>query len=166
MSDRVEVIADTGFENEEDVELVRAAAEKALDAEHTRGPESVTVLLAGDERVRELHREFMGDDSVTDVLSFNEQEGWKDGEPPESALDEFPEPFAPRLGDIVISIPQVRRQSEEARVPFQRELAMLTVHGVLHLLGYDHAEPDDERRMFGKTDAILAEVLTGSDDPK
>ena len=163
MSERVEAFADPPFESESDLQLVRMAAETALEKEHRSGPDSVAVLLTGDERIRELHREFMGDDSVTDVLSFNEQSGWKDGTPPASVEGGFPNLSEPRLGDIVISVPQVRRQAEEAGVPFERELAMLAAHGVLHLLGYDHAEPEEERRMFGKTDAILAEIFKGSD---
>ncbi len=69
-----------------------------------------------------------------------------------------------RLGDIAISLPQVERQAAENGKPPERELAMLTVHGVLHLLGYDHAEPDDEKIMFGKTDVIL-QGLFGEQSP-
>jgi probable rRNA maturation factor len=163
VSERVEVLADPPFDNESDLQLVRMAAETALEKEHRGGPDSVAVLLTGDDRIRELHREFMGDDSVTDVLSFNEQPGWKDGTPPAAVEDGFPILAVPRLGDIVISVQQVRRQAEEAGVLFERELAMLAAHGVLHLLGYDHAELEEERRMFGKTDAILAEIFRGSD---
>ena len=163
LNERVEAIADPPFENESDLHLVRLAAETALEKEHHGGPDSVTVLLTGDERIRELHLEFMGDDSVTDVLSFNEQPGWKDGEPPDAVDDGFPNLSEPRLGDIVISVEQVRRQAVAAGAPYERELAMLAAHGVLHLLGYDHVEAEEERRMFSKTDAILAAIFDGSD---
>ena len=64
-----------------------------------------------------------------------------------------------RLGDIAISVPQTKRQALAKGVTFERELAMLAIHGTLHLLGYDHAEPEDERVMFGKTDDALDEVF-------
>jgi probable rRNA maturation factor len=155
LNERVEVIADPEFENESDLRLVRLAAETALEKEHHDGPDSIAVLLTGDERIRELHLEFLGDDSVTDVLSFNEQPGWKDGAPPAQADDGFPNLSEPRLGDIVISVPQVRRQAEAAGAPFERELAMLAAHGVLHLLGYDHAEPAEARRMRAREEALV-----------
>ena len=140
------------------VPLVLAAAEAALDAEHSAGPDRVTVMLSGNERLRALNLEFNGLDEVTDVLSFNETDGWSDGVPPAEA-DSFPGRRQPRLGDIAISVPQVERQAKTAHVPFQQELAMLTVHGVLHLLGYDHATPSTEQVMNEKTERILTTVM-------
>lgn len=158
---RVEVLSDavSGFDDLSALEsVILRAAEAALDAEHTAGPDSVTVLLSDDRRLRDLNREFNGEDSVTDVLSFNEVDGWHNGQPPEQLTgNEFVAAGAePRLGDIVISLQQAKRQADERSAPLERELAMLTVHGVLHLLGYDHADPDEERVMFGKTDGVLA----------
>lgn len=159
---RVQVFVDAvpGFSEAEPlIELVCCAAEAALDAEHTTGPDAVTVLLADDRRLRELNRQFNDEDSVTDVLSFNDVDGWHNGAPP--AVLEGDEEFLapgeePSLGEIVISLEKTARQSKERSIPFERELAMLAVHGVLHLLGYDHADPAEERVMFGKTDAVLA----------
>jgi probable rRNA maturation factor len=168
-SSRVEVLSDPvpGFSDLASLErLVSRAVEAALAAEHTAGPDQVAVLLSDDERLRALNLEFNGADEVTDVLSFNEEEGWRDGVPPaESPDDGFRMPGEePRLGDIVISLPQTKRQSEQHGVPFERELAMLAIHGVLHLLGYDHAEPEEERVMFGKTEEVLQEVFAGRDE--
>lgn len=113
----------------------------------------VTVLLTGDAKLKQLNRDFVGEDNVTDVLSFG-------AEP----VDDFPDPEYQeinrvRLGDIAISAPQTRRQAIDKGVPFERELAMLAIHGALHLLGYDHADPEEERVMFGKTDDALDEVF-------
>ena len=159
----IEVIADDDFEItdlEKLSELVERAASAALDAEHTSGPDAVTVLLSDDNRLRELNLQFNGEDSVTDVLSFNDVDGWHNGTPPAELDDGFIAPGEkPRLGEIVISVEQTRRQAKERSVPFDRELAMLTIHGVLHLLGYDHADPEEERVMFGKTDAVLAGIF-------
>ena len=62
------------------------------------------------------------------------------------------------MGEIVISYPQAKRQAREARKPLKAELALLVVHGVLHLLGYDHAEPQEEKIMWAKQDRVLANV--------
>ena len=62
------------------------------------------------------------------------------------------------MGEIVISYPQAKRQAREAKKPLKAELALLVVHGVLHLLGYDHAEPQEEKIMWAKQDRILANV--------
>ena len=64
-----------------------------------------------------------------------------------------------QIGDIAISVPQAKRQSLAKNVPFERELAMLAIHGTLHLLGYDHALPNEERVMFSKTDGALGEIF-------
>ena len=136
------------------VGVVQQAVATILRREGFVGGESVsvTVLLTGDERLRSLNREFAGDDHVTDVLSF-----------PADSASEFPgmdsEAFADGLGDIAISVPQTERQSCEKQVPFERELAMLAIHGTLHLLGYDHALPNEERVMFSKTDEALGEIF-------
>lgn len=115
-------------------------------------PALVTVLLTGDPKLRQLNRDYAGEDHVTDVLSFASD---SHGDFP---LTNDQEPTY-RLGDIAISIPQTTRQAQEKNIPFNRELAMLAIHGTLHLLGYDHATPDEERIMFGKTDDALDEIF-------
>ena len=143
-------------------ELVRRAAEMTLSREHGGGPEAVTVFLTGDGTLRQLNLEFNGEDSVTDVLSFNETEGWRDGQPPETLPAggfELGPRQVPRLGDIAVSVEQAARQAEAAGHSLEREVALLTVHGVLHLLGFDHAEPKEERVMSSKTGSILQSLL-------
>jgi len=105
----------------------------------------VTLLLADDRQVRALNRRHRGIDRTTDVLSF-------------AAGGEL-EPGVPHLGEIVISLPQARRQAEGARWPLKSELALLLTHGFLHLLGYDH-ETDDgtmrrrERRLLAQVAGV------------
>ena len=108
----------------------------------------VTVLLTDDDTLRSLNRQFAGEDKVTDVLAFSGGAVF-----PGDATDAVP------LGDIAISMPQARRQAAAAGHSEDREVAMLTAHGVLHLLGYDHAEPDEEREMTGITAVILKKVF-------
>ena len=142
--------------------LIISAAVAALDAERIDGPDHLTVMITGDERIRELNNVFKGEDEVTDVLSFSEAADAQFSDGNDDVWPEVPEINGPgdiesdRLGEIAISLPQVERQAAENGKPADRELAMITVHGVLHLLGYDHAGPDEEKIMFGKTDAVLA----------
>ena len=138
-----------------EVDLVRNAVQVILKREGYSADDfaHVTVLLTGDARIKKLNRDFAGENYVTDVLSFGIEadEGFPDPEVEES--------HQVRLGDIAISVPQTKRQADEKGVTFERELAMLAIHGALHLMGYDHAEPEEERVMFGKTDDALDELF-------
>jgi probable rRNA maturation factor len=164
---RIEVVFDLEELADSDISLVMKAAVAGLDSEQFEGPDHITVMITGDERIRELNRDFKGEDEITDVLSFNADElsdDSGDGEWPEFASESGEsevsvEVESDRLGDIAISLPQVVRQAAENGKSRDRELAMLTIHGVLHLLGYDHADPDEEKVMFGKTDVVLAEMF-------
>ena len=113
-------------------------------------PESVAVLtLTGDEHLREYNRRFRGLDEPTDVLAFAAQEK------PSDQRFQAPPGTEHWLGDIVISLPRARRQAKEAGHPVNDEVRLLAVHGLLHLLGYDHAEADEERTMTAVTNRIL-----------
>lgn len=104
----------------------------------------LSVVLTTDEEVHELNRTYRGIDRTTDVLSFPQHEG------EDSDLTD------PLLGDVVISMDAVDRQALEYGHSRERELAFLTVHGILHLLGWDHEIPEDEERMMAKTESILS----------
>ncbi len=160
---RVEVVFDLEDVSESQISLVVNAALAGLDSEQFDGPDQITVMVTGDERIRELNREFKGEDEITDVLSFNvgsaDDEAGESGDGEWLDFDDPDDVESARLGDIAISLPQVVRQAAENGKSADRELAMLTIHGVLHLLGYDHAELDEEKVMFGKTDVVLAEVF-------
>jgi probable rRNA maturation factor len=106
----------------------------------------LSLYLTDDSTVHNLNREYRGVDKTTDVLSFSQREGENFDQ-----LDGL-------LGDVVISIEQARRQSVDYGHSMAREVGFLTVHGVLHLLGWDHEEPDDEHRMMAKTEEILLSV--------
>lgn len=139
---------------------LQAVAEAALAREHVSGPDHVTVIVTGDETLRRLNREFTGEDEVTDVLSFNATPGAAAGVVPEAEAGWTPGPGEPPpLGDVIISLPAAERQAQAAGHALARELATLTAHGVLHLLGYDHADGGERDVMFGKTDRILEATL-------
>jgi probable rRNA maturation factor len=122
-------------------------AHVALDAEGVAASQ-VSIVVTGDDEIRDLNRQFAGEDHATDVLAFALQEG-----------DDFTNPDdITRLGEIVISFEAARRQADDAGHDTDSELAHLLVHGILHLLGYDHAEPDDELAMRAREQAILGEA--------
>ena len=154
---RIEVIVEDGPEGGPLVDLVRRTATIALrqprrdsadDHSVPGNAAGVTVLLTDDDTLRSLNRQLADEDKVTDVLAFGSGTVFPDG------VED-----AETLGDIAISMPQARRQAVAAGHSEDREVAMLTAHGVLHLLGYDHAEPDEEREMTGITAAILEKVF-------
>ncbi len=113
--------------------------------------ETVTVVtLTGDEHLREYNRRFRGRDEPTDVLAFAAQEK------PVDQRFQAPPGTEHWLGDIVISLPRAREQARTARHPMNDEVRLLAVHGFLHLLGYDHAEKDEEAKMTALTNQILS----------
>lgn len=127
----------------------------------------VSLLLTDDATLRELNRDFRGVDSVTDVLSFSAEHSGRwmgDQAPPEAGAGwpadlPLPDGEPPPLGDIVISVPQTIRQAEARGVPLLRELALLIVHGALHLLGHDHYADDERNEMQRLERAALAAIF-------
>ena len=100
----------------------------------------VSVTLTNDQRIHELNLQYRGIDRPTDVLSF----AFRDSDEPEI----FSESDQPEiLGDIIISIDRAKSQAEEFGHSIRREIVFLTVHGILHLLGYDHMEETDRLEM-------------------
>lgn len=113
----------------------------------------VGVVFADDVYIRELNRDYRGVDAATDVLSFALDEGEEpevQGGPEESLL-----------GDIVISLETAERQAAEFGHSLEREMAYLTVHGMLHLVGYDHEEEADKAAMRRQEENILAALGIG-----
>ncbi len=134
---------------------VLEAVSSVLESESCEPHTHVSVVIADDEVVRELNRQHRGLDENTDVLSFSfthEGEYYGEGERGARETDvDFVLPPTQNdgvaLGEIIISYPQTSLQAEQAGHPAVRELTVLLAHGILHLLGYDHEEPDDEVTM-------------------
>ena len=126
--------------------LERAAAETLLSA--GSGPVDLSIALTDDAHIRALNRDFRGHDSPTDVLSF-----------PAGETD--PETGVPYLGDVVISVPRAAAQAREAGHSLEAEAQLLVVHGVLHLLGHDHAEAREKDRMWAAQAEILERLGLG-----
>jgi probable rRNA maturation factor len=130
-------------------EWARRLASLALRGAKSRAFEKraeLSVVLTGDAEVRKLNRRYRGKDRTTDVLSFAMQEGNKIPSVPCGPMV---------LGDVVISVPKTRQQAMETGRPFKGELAGLLVHGILHLLGYDHGTKAREKRMFALQEKLL-----------
>lgn len=101
-------------------------------------------MLTDDESITILNGEYRGIEEPTDVLSFSQHEG-EDGFAPEENI----------LGDVVISVETAKRQAEERGAELDSEIDLLLVHGILHLLGYDHAEPEESEKMFARQAELL-----------
>jgi probable rRNA maturation factor len=126
-------------------DLLRKTVSAVLNHEQITSPASLSILLADNDRLQELNRDFAGLDEPTDVLSF-----------PVGEVDEMlASELADYLGDIAISVEKAERQAEKEGHPLPAELQLLTVHGVLHLLGYDHLEPAEKEVMWAAQQEIL-----------
>ncbi len=127
---------------------LEGVARRVLEAEGV-GAAELSVAVTDDETVRSLHREDAGEDAVTDVLSFSQREGEEFAAPPGGA---------PLLGEVVIAYPTALRQARERGSSADAEVARLLIHGILHLLGYDHAQPEEERRMRAREEELVEAV--------
>ena len=145
------------FTNEQEIEnvtaelrcLVKAAVYAALAYEDFRRSAEISVTFTDNEGIREINREHREIDAPTDVLSFPILGDDEDG-------DTNPGTGAVNLGDIVLSLERAREQAAEFGHSFTREVAFLTVHSVLHLLGYDHVNSEEEdKEMRARQHAIL-----------
>lgn len=128
------------------VRRIRNLAQRLLLAEGCRDNTEVSVLLTADTQIAQLNKEYRQVEGPTDVLSFSQLEG----------DDNFTqEEDDGLLGDVVISVETAKRQAESQGHSLDEEIDVLLVHGILHLLGYDHAEPDEEKKMFARQTEIL-----------
>ena len=150
--EKIAVQVDEPFVSEVDAaDLARAVAAALLAEDELDG--EATVVITSDEAVAELNLQYRGVAGPTDVLSFPAQE-------PTPGFVSAPE-MAAYLGDIIIALPFTQRQAAALGRPLRDELRLLAVHGTLHLLGYDHAEPEEETAMWARQDAILATLAEG-----
>ncbi len=140
-------------------ELLKRVMEECLDYEDCPYEAEISLLLTDNKEIREINKEFRNIDSATDVLSFPAIEYQEPGDfsDLEEAVEEYfhPETGELLLGDIVISVEQAIKQAEEYGHSLVREMAFLTAHSMLHLMGYDHMEEDERSIMEAKQAEIL-----------
>lgn len=138
--------------------MIKQAVNVALDAENIGVPCEISVLLTDDEGIQTINREFRKVDKPTDVLSFpaNEFEAGKFD--PEIA-EQNPQTGRIMLGDMALSLEHAEEQGREFGHGTKREIQYLTVHSMLHLLGYDHVDEGEEKRiMRSREKEIMARI--------
>jgi probable rRNA maturation factor len=149
MSLNIDFLDETGKIKESDIALVENLLQHAAKIENIEDGTEISITFVTNEEIHKINREYRHKDAPTDVISFALEEVGE-GETPIIA-----EGMPRILGDVIISIDRTKEQAEEYGHSFERELGFLAVHGFLHVLGYDHMVPEDEKVMFGKQDEIL-----------
>lgn len=148
----INLLFEDGLEGCLDGGWLRGIAEQTLVAHGSRPDVELGLVIASQARVQGLNKTYLGRDEPTDVLAFAML--------PETGASSFASPpdGIEHLGEVLICYPQAVKQAQERRHPVKREVAILVVHGVLHLLGYDHGEPEPTRRMAAREAAILDHI--------
>ena len=147
----------TGLGHREAAGLIKKAAAMALDAEGINVPCVISVMLTDDEGIHAVNKEFRDVDRATDVLSFPLNE-LTPGEFDPDACERDLDTDAVMLGDMMISLERCEAQGEEFGHGFNREIQYLTVHSVLHLLGYDHVDEGEmKKQMRAREKAIMGD---------
>ncbi|HPB73110.1 MAG TPA: rRNA maturation RNase YbeY [Phycicoccus sp.] len=152
----IDVLNETEYDLDE-LELV-ACARFVMDRMRVHPGADLVLRLVDEAAMTTLHVQWMNLPGPTDVMSFpmDELTPGREGEEPEEGI----------LGDIVLCPAVAERQAGEAGHALEEELLLLTTHGILHLLGFDHAEPDDEREMFELQRTLLLTFLAGRGHPE
>ncbi|WP_067727380.1 rRNA maturation RNase YbeY [Oceanobacillus damuensis] len=133
------------------IDLIQRLLNFAAKKEGITSEAEMSVNFVDNKEIQELNRNYRQKDTPTDVISFAMQESV------EGELEIVGEDMPLTLGDIVISVDKAKEQAMEYGHTDERELAFLTVHGFLHLLGYDHMNKADEEKMFKRQEEILGE---------
>ncbi|MFC5180903.1 rRNA maturation RNase YbeY [Actinomadura harenae] len=147
----IEVLNESGVPVDE--RAIADLARHVLDGMRVHPLAELSVLLVDEEAMTELHVKWMDEPGPTDVLSFPMDElrpGQLDG-----GANDDGELDPGLLGDVVLCPMVAERQAKQAGHSTEAELELLTTHGILHLLGYDHAEPEEHKEMFGLQDELL-----------
>jgi len=147
----INVIIDGDFAECPEVGWLQGVVERVLIAQGVTSSVELGLVITNQERVRELNRSYRGEDRPTDVLAFYMTSAAEETfvAPPDRVL---------HLGEVIISYPQAVIQAKEHRHSLKKEIAILIIHGVLHLLGYDHDKPEPERQMRVKEKEILSGI--------
>ena len=152
MSMEISVLIDEDLEGNLEESWLRSIAEQALVTQGVSSNAELGLVIASRERVQQLNWNYLGRDEPTDVLAFSAREEIGVDlpsfvQPPDGIL---------HLGEVVVSYPQAVIQAEEHQHSVKREIAILIVHGVLHLLGYEHDKPELEHQMMTREAEILS----------
>jgi probable rRNA maturation factor len=141
------------YRSQLDPEILKKAASATLFNQSVDSDTEFTLVVSDDKHLQRLNREYRGVDAPTDVLAF-------------PASFENPERGVPYLGDVLISYPRAVEQASKAGHLVEDELQLLVIHGLLHLLGHDHANIKQQQKMWSAQKAILAELGLDQIAPK
>jgi probable rRNA maturation factor len=152
--EEIEVFVGERFQGVVDEGWAKKIVRQVLKAEGVVPPYEVSLVFTDSETVKQLNRDYRGVDEPTDVLAFYML-------PQEGADSSFtlPPDGVTRLGEVIICYPQAVEQAKEQGHSPETELALLVIHGMLHLLGYDHEEPEEESKMRERERGLLEKCL-------
>ncbi len=152
--EEIEILVEKEFQALVDEGWARRMAQTVLRGEGVAHPYEVGLFFTDSETVKQLNRDYRGVDEPTDVLAFYML-------PQKEADDSFalPPDGVTRLGEVIISYPQAVEQAREQGHSSEKELTSLIIHGILHLLGYDHEEPEEEAEMRTREKELLEKCL-------
>jgi probable rRNA maturation factor len=153
----INVLIDDNFKRCLEVSWLQSVAERVLIVQGTGSDVELGLFITSQERVQQLNQSYLGRDEPTDVLAFSIREEIRADfppfvQPPDGVL---------HLGEVIISYPQAVIQAEEHQHSVKKEIAILIIHGVLHLLGYEHDKPELERQMLAREAEILNSIERG-----
>ena len=151
----INVLIDEGLEECLEVNWLQSVAEQVLAAQGTSSDAELGLVIASQERVQQLNRSYLGKDEPTDVLAFSMLPA---EETPNSPPFISPPDGVMHLGEVIISYPQAVAQAEEHRHSIKREIAILIIHGMLHLLGYEDEKPELKQKMAVREKEILSYI--------
>ena len=156
----INVLIDEGLEGCPEVTWLQSVAEQVLVAQRADPEAELGLVIAGQEKVQQLNLRYLGRDEPTDVLAFSMLPEPATGEEAKADLPHFvvPPDGVSHLGEVIVSCPQAVIQAEERQHSVTKEIAILIIHGILHLLGYDHDEPEPERQMRTREAEILSSI--------
>lgn len=144
-------------------QMIGKAVNAALDAENIKVPCEISVLLTDDEGIHALNREFRKVDRPTDVLSFPANE-FEAGKFDPDIAEQNPKTGRVMLGDMAISLEHAALQGKEYGHGTKHEIMYLTVHSILHLLGYDHVDEGEEKHLMRAREKEIMERLEGKQE--
>ena len=156
MPEEIEIFVEEEFRGLVDEGWVGRVAQTVLKAEGVAPPYEVSLVFTDSETVRRLNRDYRGVDEPTDVLAF-----YMLSQNEADSSFALPPDGVTRLGEVIISYPQAVEQASEQGHSSERELALLIMHGILHLLGYDHEEVEEESKMREREITLLESCLPG-----
>ncbi len=143
-----------------EADWLQSIAEQALVAQEASPDSELSLVITSQERVQQLNRRYRGKDEPTDVLAFS-MLSIQENSGADYSLFVIPPDGITHLGEVIISYPQAVIQAKERRHSIKREMTILIIHGVLHLLGYDHNTPELEQVMRAREVEILSNIEGG-----